>query len=281
MVSDSSQDSSPQDAPQLGEEKSVLYEVTDGVATITLNRPARFNAMNDQLMGELGLAFGQVVDDESVRVAILTGAGRGFCAGADLNSVADPDDQSINSSDDGTFLKAMRAIADCPVPTIGRINGAAAGGGFGLSMACDISIAARSAFFVATFGPRLGIVPDMGTTWHLPARVGAARARGIAMLGGRITAEQAAEWGLIWDVVNDDQLDAAVADIADLFKRTSPDAMTRIRSSIADAERNTLSDQLDLEMAHQAVLIPANMVEGAEAFIAKREPTFSPRRQHP
>jgi 2-(1,2-epoxy-1,2-dihydrophenyl)acetyl-CoA isomerase len=165
------------------------------------------------------------------------------------------------------------------VPTVARINGVAAGGGFGLAMSCDISIAARSAFFVATFGPRLGIVPDLGTSWHLPLRVGAARARGIAMLGGRITADQAAQWGLIWDAVEDDELDARVDEVAQVLRRSSPNAMTRIRSAIAEAEHNTLSEQLDLEHQHQSVLLPLNMLEGAKAFIEKRDPVFSPGRE--
>jgi 2-(1,2-epoxy-1,2-dihydrophenyl)acetyl-CoA isomerase len=146
-------------------------------------------------------------------------------------------------------------------------------------MACDISIAARSAFFVATFGPRLGIVPDLGTSWHLPLRAGAARARGIAMLGERISADQAVQWGLIWDVVDDDGLDAAVDEVVQSFKRSSPSAMTRIRSAIAQAEHNTFSEQLDLEHRHQSVLLPANMFEGAKAFVEKRDPVFSPDRE--
>lgn len=261
--------------------QTVLYETDGGVATVTLNRPETLNSMTDQFMTELRQAFERVDDDESVRVVVLTGAGRGFSSGADLAVVNDPEATGGADADgmDDAFNPAIRAVANCPVPTVGRINGVAAGGGFGLAMACDISIAARSAFFVATFGPRLGIVPDLGSTWHLTQRVGPARARGIAMLGGRISADEAVEMGLIWQAVDDDGLDAAVDEVAQMFKRTSPDAMTRIRGSIADAERNTLSDQLDLEMRHQAVLIPANMIEGAAAFVEKREPVFSPRRQ--
>lgn len=261
---------------------TVLYEANNGVATITLNRPETLNAMTDELMLDLRRSFEQIDADESVRVAVLTGAGRGFCSGADLAAVNDPDaDDADTESMDDVFNPAIRAVATCPVPTVGRINGAAAGGGFGLAMACDISIAARSAFFVATFGPRLGIVPDLGSTWHLAKRVGPARARGISMLGGRITADEAVEMGLIWQSVDDDNLDAAVDEVTELFKRTSPDAMTRIRSSIADAEHNTFSEQLDLEMRHQAVLIPANMIEGAAAFTENREPVFSAARQTP
>lgn len=261
----------------------VNYEAADGVATITLNRPDSLNSMTANLMLELRDAFARVDGDPSVRAVVVTGAGRGFCSGADLSTVTASDPGATATDAGGTdanamddaFNPAMRAVANCPVPTIARVNGPAAGGGFGLALACDITIAARSAFFVATFGPRLGIVPDLGTTWQLPMRAGMARARGIAMLGGRIDADTAEAWGLIWRAVDDDKLDLAVAEVAEQFKRTSPKAMTRIRSALAAAEHNTLSEQLDLEMAHQAVLIPANMIEGAAAFVDGREPLFS------
>ena len=185
---------------------TVRYEVEDGVATVTLDRPDSLNSMNDELMIDIAAAFGFIADDPTVRVAVLTGEGRGFCSGADLRNASsdsvedgdvDPGDAAAQGMDD-TFHPAIRAIAECPVPTVARVNGVAAGGGFGLAMTCDITIAARSTFFVATFGPRLGIVPDLGTTWSLPTRAGRARALGIAMLGDRIPSDQAEEWGLIW-----------------------------------------------------------------------------------
>ena len=172
---------------------------------------------------------------------------------------------------------AMQSIHNSPVPTIAKVNGAAGGGGFGLALACDITIAARSAFFVATFGPRLGIVPDLGTTWNLPHKVGRARAMGIAMLGGRISAEQAEDWGLIWKCVDDEKLDEEVDQVTNLLSRTSAEAMTRIRSSIDAAANNTFSEQLDLEMEHQSVLIPKNMQAAAKAFMEKEDPSFESR----
>ena len=258
---------------------SVEYSTSDGIATVRLNRPDSLNAMNGELMNGLSDAFSAVASDESVRVVVLTGTGRGFCAGADLAAVDEEVDGAANADEmEASFNPAMRAIAECPVPTVARINGVAAGGGFGLAMSCDISIAATSAFFVSTFGPKLGIVPDLGTSYHLPMRAGAARARGIAMLGGRISAAKAAEWGLIWQAVDDEMLDAAVDEVTDILKRSSPAAVTRTRSALARAELNTLSEQLDLEHHHQSVLIPLNFAEGANAFIDKREPNFDPMR---
>ncbi len=259
-------------------EDAVLYDVADGIATLTLNRPQTLNAMNNALMSGISACIERVREDQSVRVVVITGAGRGFCAGADLGPIAEgPPSPTSNDADD-TFNNAIRAIDTCPVPTVARINGAAAGGGFGLALSCDISVAAQSAFFVATFGPKLGIVPDMGVTWNVPMRAGRARALGITLLGDRITAEQAQDWGLIWKAVADKDLDAEIGRITAVLKRSSPSTSTRIRATINAAPHNTLSDQLDLEMKHQAVLIPRNMQAGAEAFMQKREPEFGGER---
>jgi 2-(1,2-epoxy-1,2-dihydrophenyl)acetyl-CoA isomerase len=276
----------------------VKYATKDAVATITLNRPTVMNAMTDGLMRGISHALDRVVADDNVRAVILTGAGRGFCAGADLDNASKAgatsdaeehhEPQQSSRSDRGnessqndsgvSFNTAMRALMTCPVPTIARVNGPAAGGGFGLALACDVTIAARSAFFVATFGPNLGIVPDMGATWTIPLRVGRARALGITLLGDRISAEQAQEWGMIWRCVADDQLDQEVAAIASKLAHCSPSTVTRIRETVDAAIHNTFSEQLDLEMRHQAVLIPRNMREGALAFMEKRTPNFGGER---
>lgn len=263
----------------MNDQPAVLYSSQNSIATVTLNRPDMMNAMNDALMTGISDAMREVESDTSIRVVVLTGQGRGFCAGADLAAAAQPSKKSSGPTDsmEDQFNPAMRAVYDCPVPTIAQINGAAAGGGLGLALACDIAIAAKSAFFVATFGPKLGIVPDLGTTWNLPRKIGRARALGMSLLGDRITAEQALEWGMIWDVVEDDQLGSEVTRIAELLSHTSPEAMTRIRHSVDAALDNTFSEQLDLEMEHQSVLIPQNMTEGAKAFMEKRAPHFKGR----
>ena len=265
----------------------VLYTTRDGIATIALNRPARLNAMTNPLMNGISEAIARVVDDESIRVVVITGEGRGFCSGADLAEAAEPparerrSDAAAEAKSTAVvdpFNTAMRAVMDCPVPTIARVNGAAAGGGFGLALACDIAVAAESAFFVATFSPRLGVVPDMGATWSIPLRVGRARALGLPLLGDRITAATALEWGLIWSAVADDQLDDEVARIAAILKRSSPSTVRRTRETIDAAIHNNFSDQLDLEMKHQAVLISRNMRQGALAFLEKRDPEFGGER---
>lgn len=268
---------------------TVRYAAVDGVATITLDRPASLNSLTPEVMRDLTDALARVETDESVRVIVLTGEGRGFCSGADLSASsipppgAAPAPPSPTAMDDTAALYngAMVAIAEAPVPTIARVQGVAAGGGVGLALACDITIAARSASFVCTFGPRLGIVPDLGVTWHLPRRIGRSRALGLAMLGGRLSAEQAAEWGLIWSVVDDDALDREVAAVAAQLARSSPVAMTRIRAAIDGGATAGYAEQMDVEMAHQAVLIPMNMAEGAAAFRERRDPHFDGRRTAP
>ena len=261
---------------------TVDLEVANGVATITLNRPESLNSMNNHLMDDIRTAIETAEADESVGVVVLTGNGRGFCSGADLNTVGGPDadhgddsgSASVTDGMDDHFNPTMRAIKNCAVPTVARINGVAAGGGLGLALACDIAVAADSAFFVATFGPKLGIVPDLGSTWSLPQKAGVARARAMAMLGERITAKQAQDWGLIYSVVADDELDAEVDRVTAILRPTSGEAMQRIRSSLESASQRSFSDQLDVERDHQAVLIPMNMIEGAAAFLEKREPRF-------
>lgn len=255
--------------------------MSDGVATITLDRPDSLNSMNNQLMDDIRSAIEAAESDSTVGVVVLTGNGRGFCSGADLNTVGRAPEGEAASADgnvtdgmDQHFNPTMRAIKNCAVPTVARINGVAAGGGLGLALSCDIVVAASSAFFVATFGPRLGIVPDLGSTWSLPHKVGVARATAIAMLGERITAEQAQKWGMIYAAVPDEDLDAEVARVTSMLKSTSGEAMQRIRSSIESSSTRSFSDQLDVERDHQAVLIPMNMGEGATAFLEKREPKF-------
>lgn len=264
---------------------TVDLDVSGRVGLVTLNRPETLNAMNNALMADLHAAVDEATAHDDVRVVVLTGTGRGFCAGADLTGfdgdsagAEEPAGGSRSPVVDGMdrfFNPAIRAIKNCPVPTVARVNGVAAGGGLGLALACDIAIAARSAFFVATFGPRLGIVPDLGTTWSLPAKVGHTRAMAMAMLGDRVTADQAVDWGLVYAAVDDEDLDAEVARITTVLERTSPAAMRRIRTAVESAPTRSLSEQLDLERDHQEVLIPMNMAEGANAFLEKRDPDFN------
>lgn len=262
--------------------QSVQFSTKGPIATVTLNRPNTLNAMNNELMQSISECMDRVEREKDVRVVVLTGAGRAFCSGADLNNAGGKSASGEQSEDPGKqmdeiFNPAVRAIYNCPVPTVARLNGAASGGGMGLALACDIVIAAKSAFFVAPFGPLLGISPDLGSTWSLPRTVGRARTLGTFLLGDRIGAEQAEEWGLIWRAVADDRLDDEVEKITAKLAGASPNTMVRIRQSIDAASVNSFSDQLDLESLHQGVLIPRNLKEAATAFIEKRAPLFKGR----
>lgn len=271
----------------------VLESIEDGVATLTLNRPNVLNAMGGGILESLVVKLEQIAADETVRVLVLTGAGRGFCAGADLaESSSGPTTQAGEGADlseeqkleamgdataegmDSIFHPAIKALMNFPIPTVARINGVAAGAGIGLALACDITIAAHSASFVSTFAPRLGLVPDLGAGWQMARRVGRARAMGMAMLGDKIRAEQAADWGLVWQAVPDEELDAAVAVVTDRLRKTSANAMVRTRELIDDAVGRGMDDQLDAERDHQRVLVPINMGPAAQAFINKTEPEF-------
>ena len=258
------------------------FDVAESIATITLNRPNSLNALSFGLLEDLRGAFERVDADRSIRVVVITGAGRGFCSGADLGgggTEAEVEGERLGPAEimETMYNPVMRAVRGCPVPTVARVNGVAGGGGVGLALACDIAVAARSASFVVTFGPKLGIVPDLGTTWSLPRKAGRARAMAASMLGERITAEQAEAWGLIYRTVDDDALDDEVARISGRLARTSPEAMVRIRDAIDRSTEHSFADHLDLELAHQRVLLPMNLPEGAAAFMEKREPDFPGR----
>ena len=271
---------------------TLILESRDGVATLTLDRPEVLNAMSSKMMKELDDALATVAQDTSVRVLVLTGSGKGFCSGADLSAVAETDSgkgaekgrveaATTSDPDEGVaklirevFNPAILRLNQMPIPTVARLNGVATGGGLGLALGCDVAIAARSASLVSTFVPRMGIVPDLASSWHLPRRLGRARALGMALLGDWITAEQAVDWGLIWAAVPDDELDGAVDDLVARLKRLSGDTVARTRAIMDGATDRSIAEQLEVETEQQRFLVPRNMIPAAAAFLAKREPEF-------
>src|SRR5262249_17815229 len=189
-------------------ETPLLVAVTDGIATLTLNRPERLNAFTAGLHEALAAALDNAANDATIRALLITGAGRGFCAGQDLSERkpvpggARPD---LGQGLDRHYNPLIRRLRNLEKPIIAAANGVAAGAGAGLAPACDIVLAARSASFIEAFS-RIGLVPDAGNTWFLPRLVGSARATALALTGDTLSAERAAEWGLIWKVVSDDIL---------------------------------------------------------------------------
>ena len=250
--------------------------MADGLATLTLNAPDKLNAVSRKMIAELKECWEGLAGDNAVRAVLLTGAGRGFCAGADL---ADPDRDSSATADSGAaldkfFNPVIRTMRAMPKPIIAAVNGVAAGVGMSFVMASDIAIAAKSASFLQAFA-RIGLLPDGGSTWFLPRLVGDARARALAMLAPQISAEQARQWGLVWDVVEDADLMKAATEVARRLADGPTLSLARIKEAMNRASTGTLAAQLDVERDFQRELgKSADFKEGVAAFLAKRKPVF-------
>ena len=200
--------------------ETIQVAKSDGIARITLNRPDRLNSFTRAMHGELRDALAEL---GHARVLVLTGAGRGFCAGQDLNdrAVAPGETVDLGETVDECWNPLIRTLSALPQPVIARVNGVAAGAGANIALACDLVIAAKSAKFIQSFSA-LGLIPDSGGSWHLPRLVGQARALGLALTGEPLTAEKAAEWGLIWKAVEDDVLDTEVDALASKLASLPP-----------------------------------------------------------
>jgi 2-(1,2-epoxy-1,2-dihydrophenyl)acetyl-CoA isomerase len=260
--------------------QTIAYNVTDGVARLTLNRPERLNSFNAQMHEDVRHALAALQSYETARVLVLTGAGRGFCAGQDLSdrTVAPGSERAdLGASIERHYKPLILALRRLPIPVLAAVNGVAAGAGANLALACDLVVATRSASFVQAFA-RIGLLPDSGGTWFLPRLVGPARALGLALLGEKLPANQAAEWGLIWRCVDDEDFAAEIDSLAAGLAAAPTLALRRIKQAVHAAWHNTLEQQLDLERDAQRELgYSADYAEGVAAFMAKREPRFTGR----
>lgn len=256
---------------------TILFEIDAGLARLTLNRPDKLNSFNTAMHAEVRDALGRLTR-EGARVLVLSGAGRGFCAGQDLGDRAvAPGGKGVDlgESIENNYKPLVLGLRALPMPVIAAVNGVAAGAGANIALACDIVIAARSATFIQSFG-KLGLVPDSGGTWTLPRLAGNARALGLALLGDKLPAEQAAQWGLIWKCVDDAELAGTVDALAKQLAQAPTRGLARTKEAIYASGQRSLAEQLDAERDFQRELgWSGDYAEGVAAFMEKRAPKFT------
>jgi 2-(1,2-epoxy-1,2-dihydrophenyl)acetyl-CoA isomerase len=254
--------------------ESVGYRVDRGVAMVTLNRPTTLNSFTRTMHGELRIALESARTDDAVRAVLITGAGRAFCAGQDLAEIAADPDADLGIAVEQHWNPLIRALTGMPKPVVCAVNGVAAGAGASIALACDLVLAGKSASFIQSFA-KLGLIPDSGGTWHLPRAVGMARAKGLAMLGEKLSASDAAQWGLIWRCVEDDVLMAEATALATQLATQPTAAFANIKRLMHESGSHSLHEQLELEQAAMRALGRSHDYrEGVAAFLAKRPAQF-------
>lgn len=261
-------------------DSSIVLHCQDGVAEITLNRPERLNSFNAEMHEALKAALKTIRKDASIRCLLITGAGRGFCAGQDLRDrkvAADDGPPDLGESIEKNYNPLVRTLSRLPMPVICAVNGVAAGAGANIALACDIVLAAESASFVQVFC-NIGLLPDSGGTWMLPNMIGLARAKGLALLGDKLPARKAEQWGLIWRCVEDEALMSEARQMAAHLATRPTAGLAKIKRALNDGASNTLDQQLDLELKLQTLAGRSDDYrEGVAAFIEKRTPEFKGR----
>ncbi|MBI5262109.1 MAG: enoyl-CoA hydratase/isomerase family protein [Bradyrhizobium sp.] len=254
-----------------------VTQARDGaVGILTLSEPSSLNAMTPDLLGGLATVIGEITGDHSIRALVLTGEGRGFCSGQNLKA-AEALGQDIVDGVMRYYWPAFRSLRECRVPVVVAVNGVAAGGGFSLAMAGDIILAARSATFIQVFS-RIGLVPDLGSTWLLPRLIGRQRALELMLLNEPLSAEQAHEWGLVRKVVDDERLLAEAMTLARRLAEGPTRALIATRALLDESEHASYGAQFRREIEMQAELrTSADAIEGRNAFIEKRAARFTGR----
>lgn len=260
--------------------QTILVEEKNAVGYLTLNRPKQLNSFNETMHKEVDSVLKTWSKDSNIRAVVLSAEGRGFCAGQDLGDRAvapDADAPDLGLSIETYYNPLIKLITDMPKPVICAVNGVAAGAGANIALACDLVLAAKSASFIQAFC-RLGLVPDSGGTWFLPRVIGRARAMGLAMLGDKLSAEQAMAWGMIWQVVEDDALRSEASKLAEHLAGQPTYGLSLIKKAINVSADNSLEDQLILERDLQRLAgRSADYKEGVQAFIQKRTPIYQGR----
>ena len=259
-------------------QNTVVFEKRGAVALVTMNRPQALNSFTRQMHHDLWSAFDQAEADSEIRAMVLTGAGRAFCAGADLSEFDfTPGPDQIKRADPGPIIEqafnpTTRRLQSLRMPCVAAVNGVAAGAGASIAMACDIAIAAPGASFIQAFS-KIGLIPDAGSSWLLVERLGLPRALALAMTGDKLGAQQAKDWGLIWDVA-EDPLAAALL-LADRLATMPTKALVATRALLQSAGTRSLSEQLDQERDAQSLMGQTHdYFEGVQAFLQKRPAQF-------
>ncbi|EOE6709647.1 2-(1,2-epoxy-1,2-dihydrophenyl)acetyl-CoA isomerase PaaG [Acinetobacter baumannii] len=260
--------------------QNIIAEEKNGVGYLTFNRPKALNSFNVDMHREVAEVLNLWTKNPDVRCVVISGEGRGFCAGQDLGDrVVDPNAEApdLGYSIETYYNPLIKTIVNMPKPVICAVNGVAAGAGANIALACDLVIAAKSANFVQAFC-RLGLVPDSAGTWFLPRAVGHARAMGLALLGDKLPAETAKEWGMIWDVVEDAELKTKVTELAECLAKQPTFGLSLIKKAIHQSSNNTFDEQMLLERDLQRIAGRSeDYREGVQAFMNKREPNFKGR----
>lgn len=259
--------------------ENIEFNVEQGVARLTLNRPDKLNSFTEAMHLEVRHALNQIQDDNNIRVLVLSGNGRGFCAGQDLGdrgmqimSGAKPD---IGATVEKFYKPLVLQLQNLRVPTIAAVNGIAAGAGASIALACDLVIASESAYFLQAFS-KIGLIPDTGGTWLLPQRVGMARAMGLALLADKLPASKAADWGLIWECVSDTDFADHINKLANKLAQAPTTALVRTRQAMHAAPSHTLEQQLSMEGRIMRELgWRHDYAEGVAAFLEKRAAKFT------
>ncbi|CAN7708139.1 enoyl-CoA hydratase-related protein [Aminobacter sp. LjRoot7] len=260
-------------------QESIVVSVEAGIATVEINRPQVMNALAGNTIRALRAVLREIREDDRIRAVILTGRGRAFSTGADLGDpeIALDGPLSERPAKLAALMRneinpLMEELQSFPKPTIAAVNGAAVGGGIGLALSADIVVAAESAYFMQVFTPKLGLVPDMGVTWHMERLVGRARAKGLSMLGNRLPARDAADWGLIWKTVPDADLPSEVRTLAQLLADAPPLGLRALSSILDEATGHDFAQQLERECVVQCGLVASEDAQEAVAAFREKRP---------